>query len=72
MQYFALSVYEEWIATKWKIVPDARKAELIAFLLDLGIQHGKVWISLNYSILRLKSFISDFISDLFYLILFLL
>jgi hypothetical protein len=41
MQYFALSVYEEWIATKWKIVPDARKAELIAFLLDLGIQHGK-------------------------------
>lgn len=42
MQYFALSIYEEWIATKWALVPDARKSELLYFLFDLAVQPNKV------------------------------
>jgi len=42
LQYFALSVYEDWIATRWKLVPDSRKAELLSFLMDMAIQSGKV------------------------------
>lgn len=42
MQYFALSIYEEWIATKWALVPDARKSDLLYFLFDLAVQSNKV------------------------------
>jgi hypothetical protein len=42
LQYFALSVYEDWIATRWKLVPDVRKADLVGFLMDVAIQSGKV------------------------------
>lgn len=42
LQYFALSVYEDWIATRWKLVPDSRKAELLTFLMDMALQSGKV------------------------------
>lgn len=42
LQYFGCSVYEDWIASRWKLVPDANKAELGQFLFDVIISQHKV------------------------------
>lgn len=42
MQFFAFSVYEDWIATRWRFVADDRKADLAAHLLNMAVTTGKV------------------------------
>lgn len=42
LQYFGCSVYIDWIASRWKLVPDANKAELGLFLFETIIQRQKV------------------------------
>ena len=42
LQYFGCSVYEDWIACRWKLVPDENKADLGQFLFNFIVNNYKV------------------------------
>lgn len=42
LQYFGCSVYEDWIASRWNLVPDEHKAALGQFLFSYIVENYKV------------------------------